>query len=159
MSFKVINEVDTFSYRDSYTTGAQISDDAIQLTVEALIVKSNNSANSNYTNSYAGETRIKFSNAQICNLKKLGYRKFDANDNLIESVEDREEPFNTIEMNKFFEKVFLTGIRSEAENVYSVTIEIPDEDPSAVTDEYELTVECTKVTISWEEYMNRVSDM
>lgn len=161
MGYKVTNEVDTFSYRDCYTTEVKCCGNSIVIYVEALIVRSNNSANSNYTNSYAGETRIVFENASISKLIKLGYRKYDAADNLIECVEDSEEPFAAIDMEKFMNKVFLTGIArsSDEDNSYTITIELPDEDPSAITDEYELTIKCSEVCFCWEQYLNRVQDM
>lgn len=161
MGYSVVDEVKTFSFRDSYTVEAKISENSIVLQVEALIVKSNNSANSNYTNSYAGSTRIVFDDASIVKLIKLGYKRYDANDNLIEAIDDIEEPFAAIDMEKLLGKVFLTGIvkDKETENTYHVTIELPDEDPCAITEERDVVIKCSKVRISWDEYMNRVSDM
>lgn len=161
MGYRVVNEVNNFDYRDSYTTQAEINGKSIVLHVEALIVKSNNSANSNYTNSYAAESRIEFTNATITKLVKLGYRRFDANDNLIEEIKDKEEPFAAIDMEKLMSKVFVTGIEKaeNSDSIYHLMIELPDEEPGAITDEYDIEIVCDEIITSWDSYMNRVADM
>lgn len=161
MGYKVVNEVNTFDYRDSYTTEAKIEGKSIILSVEALIVKSNNPANSNYTNSYAGDSKIEFVDATVTKLTKLGYKRFDANDKLIEEVADKDEPFAALDMSKLMSKVFITGIDKDenTDNIYHVMIELPDEEPGAITDEYDIEISCNEVIFSWDSYMNRVSDM
>ncbi len=62
--FKSINEVDKFRYDDCVINEVEIGDTSLCLRVEALIVKANNSQNSNYTESYADEAKILFTNAR-----------------------------------------------------------------------------------------------
>ena len=65
MSFKSMNEVENFRYDDCRILKRKNTEPDFVLEVEALIVKSNNSQNSNYTESYADVTQICFKNPLI----------------------------------------------------------------------------------------------
>ena len=57
--------------------------------VEALIVAPHNSQNHNFTKSYADETTIRFENAKVIKGIREGYKRYDADDNLLETIEDQ----------------------------------------------------------------------
>lgn len=156
MKFKSVNEIDKFGYRDSYIEDMIFEDKCIVLMAEALIVKANNSNNSNYTDSYAGTSRISFSNGSVEKITKLGYKRFDANDNLLDSIDDKEVLLENKGIIKICKGAYLTSIEQGDEKLVSVGIEIPDEDPTAITDEYEIVLKCDEVIIEWDKYLNRV---
>lgn len=158
MKFKSVNETENFIYKDCVINEAHFTDVAVSFIVEALIVKASNSQNTNYTNSYAGDTEITFIRSVIEKITLLGYNKYDANDNLLEKVEDKEVSMSLNEMKTKFTGAYLTEIICEEEK-YKVYFEIPDEDPSAVTDEYEMIITCDEVVIEWDKYLNRVQEM
>jgi len=60
LKFRTINETETFSYQDCVIKEVHINSEAVSFVAEALIVKASNSQNSNYTDSYAGDTNITF---------------------------------------------------------------------------------------------------
>lgn len=157
MKYKTTNETENFSYQDCVIREAHINNDAISLMVEALIVKSTNSKNSNYTDSYADETQVAFIRSAICNVVKLGYKRYNADDVLIEEIKDEEVALSHSELKSLLIGAYLTGIEKSQDDTYRVNIEIGDEDPTAITDEYELTITCDEIIIEWDKYLNKVS--
>lgn len=155
MAFKSINEVDKFAYDDCISHKMEIGED-IKLELEAIIVKANNSANSNYTDSYADETLMVFEKARITKVILEGYKYYSANDVLLEEVPDKELSLEECDWARKFSRVFLINVEKVGDNTYILEFEMPDTDPSARTDVYEVTLEATNVNVSWERYMNRV---
>lgn len=58
--------------------------------VEALIVRADNSQNTNYTESYAGTTKIRITDGKLIRCVRDGYKYYDANDVLQSEVPDYE---------------------------------------------------------------------
>lgn len=159
MSFVAINEQDNFIYRDSYITNAHFEEAYIEFLSEALIVKACNSQNSNFTDSYADVTKIEFHNSQIVSLVKVGLKKYDANDRLIEVIPDSEVDISNVNLKELFEKAFLLEVKKLDSGELLIAIELPDIEIGAVTDEYEMTITCDKTIYSWDKYLNRVQSM
>lgn len=153
--FKSVNEVDKFRYDDCVITGVEIGDDYLHLKTEALIVKANNSQNSNYTDSYASETTISFTGATPVKAIKIGYKKYDANDKLIEAVEDKEIDLATADFRKLFKDMYLNDLVKAGDSC-SICVTGMDDDPTVVCDSYELYLDCDEVSMSWEKYLNKV---
>lgn len=156
MRFNSINEIDKFRFDDCVLKECSIDESGITLMVEALIVKADNSQNSNYTESYAGEAAINMPGAKVSGLIRDGYRKYDADDNLIEQVEDESLPVNALNFKEMFNNQYLTDISALKEGEYRIGFEIADEDPTAITDSYTMVVQCESISVSWDRYMNRV---
>lgn len=180
--FQSTNELDKFSYNDCVIKAVTIRDNTIALQVEALIVEPDNSQNTNYTRSYAGDAAITYTQGRICKVLKEGYRYYDANDVLQEEVPDTvlsEEEITTlltqltdtylydIQMVKpedVGDSTILVGDEPDASNSQDVKvcvlgIEFSPEDPndlSLKTDSYQIMVTYDTVTVQWERYMNRV---
>lgn len=153
--FKSVNEVDKFRYDDCVITDVEFGDNSVKLTVEALIVKANNSQNSNFTDSYAGDTTIFFKKAKPVMGVKIGYKKYDANDKLIEEVPDEEIDIASSDFKKLFRNMYLNDL-VKAGNSCSICVSGMDDDPTVVCDSYELCLECEEVSMTWERYMNKV---
>lgn len=165
---KAINEIEHFDYKDCVIEEAVIGKD-IELKLTSLIVKASNSQNTNYTESYAGDTKAVFENVEILSFTKLGYKKYDANDVLIVEIPDEEQynsetGINTYDsmdkfnqcLKKLLAGAYLTEIKLIEDGKYNVWIEIPDDDISAITDEYEILLRCGDITMSWDKYLNKV---
>lgn len=156
MTYLSKNELDKFAYTDCIADTFKISGNDILLELEALIVKSSNSQNSNYTDSYAGDAILKLSDAKLVKVLKEGYKFYDANDNLVEEVEDKEVDITTKELEELLSKTFLINACLIEEETYSLEFELPDTEPAAITDSYEVIVNAKEATVSWDKYMNRV---
>lgn len=150
------NEIDKFRFDDCVIESVEKTDKGMIFSVSALIVKADNSQNSNYTESYAGDAKIEFADAAVRKIVKEGFKRYDANDVLVEEVLDEEIPEKKFDLKKL-ERQYLIGLEkvSDAESVFEV--EFADEDPSAITDVYEITVCCKDITVSWDKYLNKVS--
>lgn len=163
MSFKSVNEVDNFRYDDCCIIRRKNTKTDFVIEVEALIVKSNNSQNSNYTESYADVTQICFKNASITMGIKDGMKRYDANDNLLEEVEDVVLDESALkEVSDHLGGMYLQGIeRIEDTEDYVLFLEKANEDPydTLPSDTYQLKVHCEDVMISWDRYLNRVQSM
>lgn len=159
MKFRTVNEIDKFGYKDSYVIESAFTDDKVSFVVGALIVKANNSQNSNFTDSYASDATVTFEKATINKLVQCGYRRFDANDVLLEEIPDKDIPFAALDMPKLFNGSYFTKIECISEGMYVISIECAGDDPYVIDDEYELTLECGDVVIEWDKYLNRVQDV
>ena len=153
--FKSIDETDKFSYEDCVLTGIEKAEDGLVFDVEALIVRENNSQNTNFTESYAGPTAIKFVGGKISNIVKVGFKYYDADGRLIKEVPD--EPVSELEWEsliKTFDGNYLPAL-DKGDGVYTVEIEM-SEDDGTQGNSYLLTMEASSVIITWDKYLNRV---
>lgn len=155
MPFISKNEVDKFDYRDCIAISVKISENNLCLELEALIVKASNSQNTNFTNSYADVTSLVIHNVELQKIIKEGYKRYDANDKLIEEIPDTEVPLNTVNLSKMFTKTFLIGVKHMDGDQYILEFEMPDDDPNAVTEVYEVRLNTTDVVFHWDRYLNR----
>ncbi len=159
--FTAKNEIANFSYEDSVIRKIEQSKGQLTLVVEALLVLPANSQNTNYTKSYADLVTVTFSEAEIKKGVKEGYKRYDANDKLMEEVPDTllsaEE---TQDVLKKAVDQYLYDIK-EAEEEQGrkevvLGIEMTTDDLTGIdADSYQVLVECRDVTFSWERYLNR----
>lgn len=165
MNYISINEIEEFSYKDCRITGFEVEKDCITLVLEALIVKKNNSQNTNYTDSYAGTTIARFIKGKITDGVKDGYKYYDANEVLINEVpaykltEEELEKFPKQCENAYL--YFLNKNDNDKEDEmmsYSLGIEFEDESEGTVSDSYCLNILFEKAVFEWDRYMNRVQN-
>ena len=165
MNYKSINEIEGFSYKDCRIAGFEVEKDCITLVLEALIVKKDNSQNTNYTDSYAGTTTARFIKGKITDGVKDGYKYYDANDVLINEVSDRElTEEELVKFPKQCENAYLYFLNKNDNGKeddmlsYSMGIEFEDENEGTVSDSYCLNILFEKAVFEWDRYMNRVQN-
>lgn len=152
--FKSTNEIEKFSFEDCVFSGFEKAEDGLVFELEALIVRANNSQNANFTDSYAGTAFLKFADAKIDAVLKAGYRYYDADGNLLKSVEDEPVPENDREpLYKILKGSYLVAC-DKTEKGYFLEIEMCEED--GVGASYLLDIACNDAIVTWERYMNRV---
>lgn len=109
--FKSIDETDKFSYTDCVISDIEKAEDGLIFYVEALIVKENNSQNSNFTESFAGPSKIKFVDGKLKDIVKVGFKYYNADSVLIKEVPD--EPVVKLEWESLLKTIpgnYLPGI-------------------------------------------------
>jgi len=155
MSFVSKNELKNFSFADCVLVELTRDKSAMKLTLDALIVKGNNSQNSNYTDSYADTAVCTLKNDEVIALLKEGYNRYDADDNLIEEIPDEPiAPSDYPEIFKLCQGAYVARFEFE-EGEYVIEFETTDE-VGAIADSYELHVAAESITFSWDRYLNRV---
>lgn len=157
MAFISKNELDQLNFQDSVCTEFRYDGSTIKMMIEALIIRSGNSQNSNFTDSYASETTCTMENAEILGIIKEGYKRYDANECLLDEVPDEivnKEEY--VSLYKAFQGAFLAEFVKDEEG-YLLVFELADEIGS-VGDAYEVRVKAKEVSFSWEKYMNRVQN-
>lgn len=158
--FRSINEIENFRYDDCRIIRRKNTESDIVIDVEALIVKSNNSQNSNFTESYADVTQLCFEKGTVIRGIKDGMKKYDANEKLVEEVPDvtlDEASLNNVWGN--LGGMYLQGIERIADtNEYVLFLEKANEDQydTLPSDTYQVKIQCDNVIISWDRYLNRV---
>lgn len=159
MKYKSVNELDTFSFRDCRICTFKISDNQILVEAEALIVKPENSQNTNFTESYAGPARLSFSNGKIISAVKDGYKYYNADDVLMEEVPDVK--LSEGQIKELLEKIqgaYLYEATRQKEG-YLLAVEFVDEsDFHTASDSYTMMVRADDIIIEWDFYMNRVQN-
>lgn len=163
MAFQAVNELEHFNFEDCTISMLRVQPDQINIEVEALIVKRNNSQNTNYTDSYAATTQIGLKQGKIIGAIKDGYRYYDANDVLQQEVPDTK--LNTMETEKLLKEcsgAYLYELQADKQEdgTYrgTIAIEFVDEAEQTMADSYRLEVTFEKSVVSWERYMNRVQN-
>lgn len=161
MGYQSVDEIEKFSFEDCKISKFQVRENQIDMELEALIVKPDNSQNTNYTESYAGTTKVKLTGGKILSGFKDGYKYYDANDVLIKEIPD--ETLTAEQLEKFpktCEGAFLFSmVKTKQENdiyYYEMGIEFEDEEDNTVADSYQLTISFEKAIFIWEQYLNRV---
>ena len=157
MKFKTVDEIEHFSFEDCQVFEAEVSKEGIRFQVEALIVKPNNSQNTNFTESYVGTTEIRFIGGNIMSAVKDGFKYYYADDVLIKEVPDAE--LSDAEITKLLKRIegaYLYDVKKDSDE-YLVALEFVDEsDFNTASDSYTLKIKSEKVVIEWDFYMNRV---
>lgn len=160
MSFKAVNELEHFGFQDAQITKTRYEANMLEFELEAVIVRSNNSQNSNYTDSYAGTLFLKLEGAEIQKAVKEGYKYYDANDVLKQEVPDtplsEEEIKTLLKASKDYYLFDVVKVKEEenttGKNLYLMGIDA-DEETS-----YWLQVSFDQSVVTWERYMNRVQN-
>lgn len=161
MSYKSVNELEHFSFQDAEIRSFVQTPEGISFQLEAVIVKAQNSNNTNFTDSYAGTLSMRLVAGRIQKAVKEGYKYYDANDVLVEEVPDtplceaeitalmkKSEGYYLFDMVPVDAKENTTG-----HFLYLLGIDA-DEETS-----YWFQVEFEKSILEWEKYMNRVQKM
>ena len=74
MGYQSVNELEQFSFEDCRIKKMELLEDIIRMEMEALIVLPFNSQNTNFTESYAGDTVMRLLGAKVTGAVKEGYR-------------------------------------------------------------------------------------
>jgi hypothetical protein len=163
MGFQSINEADQFSFEDCQISSIRVGEAQIELEVEALIVEPANSQNRNFTESYAGTTRIKLQDGKLLAGWKDGYKYYNADGVLQKETPDEE--LSPEQLRTFLKKcsgAYLYELKlkgqGEGKDRYQLGVEFVSEEAydTIPADSYRLDVECTRLVISWDAYLNRV---
>lgn len=159
MGFCSHNEIDKFAYNDCVITDVTRTEEGLVINLEALIVKANNSQNSNFTDSYAGDTVCKIAGFELEKVSKIGFRYYDADDKLVEEIPDKELELSETELMELIKEMYLYKLEKlKEDNSYHLEVETMEEDVSIPTDSYELVFKASGIDISWDKYMNRVQN-
>lgn len=161
MGFQSVNEIEQFNFDDCQVFNIEISENNISMELEALIVRRNNSQNTNYTESYAGTTTVRFQTGKLLKVMKDGYKYYNADEVLINEIPDRE--LSQEEIGEFIKNsngAYLYFMDKDKEEdgkfYYTIGIEFIDKEENTMADSYSLSVSFEKAVFNWERYMNRV---
>ena len=165
MAFVSVNELENFSFEDCQISEVSFENDKIIFSLEALLVRANNSQNSNYTESYADKSILTLEDAKILSIIEEGYRTYDAEDRLVDEVPDKEiEEIKYEELISSFGEQYLCMAQCEEKtkenSIYIFEVDTGTLNEAGLTDPYLPTylvkIAFTKSTIEWERYLNKV---
>ena len=154
MAFKSVNEISAFSFEDCMITKFEYKEKEVYMELEALIVKANNSQNTNYTESYAGPTQVRLQGAKVISGYQEGSKYYDANDVLVEQVPD--QPVAPLEYDSVIKKcvdaqAYLFQLEpQQVENGFSYRMFLDLEETT-----YMITVSFSKSIAEWERFQNK----
>lgn len=158
VAYKSVDELEHFRFDDCQIDTFAVTENGVELMVEALIVKADNSQNTNYTESYAGTTKIRITDGKLIRCVRDGYKYYDANDVLQSEVPDYElSVAETTDFPKTCEGAYLFEMKQDADG-YVLGIEFVDPEDQTVGNSYQVYVTGTQVAMLWEQYMNRVQN-
>lgn len=163
MSFRSVNEIYNFDYQDAVIESVKDAEDGLVFELTGLIVEPENSQNENYTKSYADTCKVKFKNCKILKAIKDGYKRYDANDKLLEEVPDEDialESIKTILKNSkgaYLYAIEMCDNSTEELFVYNICFEFANTNyDTNVTKSYQVKLSFTECSITWNKYLNKV---
>lgn len=163
MKFQTVNELNRFDFQDCRILSVSMKGKDLAFETEALIVKRGNSQNRQPFDSYAGKARILFRDVEIRKALLEGYRRYSADDVLIEEVPDRELTEEEMrELPSLLKDAYLYEVEKDrfedGKTIYALEFEVPGEDIYDILDSrnYGLLISFSQVEIGWDQYMNRV---
>ena len=88
MKYKSVDEIETLSFRDATLIRCIYSEKQgiLEFEFDGAVVREDNSANELYTDRYASDMQVRFTEPEIEALLLEGHKYYDANDVLQESV-------------------------------------------------------------------------
>lgn len=164
MSFKSVDEIFNFDFQDAQIFNFKATDEMISFELESLIVEPENSQNENYTKSYAATTKVRLMDGKIVSGLKDGYKRYDANDKLIEEVPDSYiENSSLLTILKNSKGAFLFAMDAnddskEGSFSYNVSFEFPSKEAydNLGSVSYQVKMTFSKAIFEWDRYMNKV---
>ena len=162
MKFVSKNELGLFDFSDCRISNVKCDGNMLEFTLESLIVLENNSQNSNYTKSYADTTIMTLKNCTIQSAYIAGYKVYDANDNLVEQIDDISvEKTEYKKMIEGFKDSYLCRVmKCESDQGYVYELEVEQEGEEQFqdlrSDMYVVKVEFLEAVCEWDRYLNRV---
>jgi len=165
MSFISSDELEKFSFEDCQIVDVKFDENNLVFTLEALIVKNNNSQNANYTDSYADTSKLTLKNIKVSSIIEEGYRNYDANDKLVSEVPDKDIAASEYEkLILGFKEQYLCAMECEEKTkehfIYTIEVDTGVLNEAGLTDPYLptylLKVEFTNATVEWDRYLNKV---
>jgi len=155
MRFMTKNDLHLFRFDEATILEADYKENAVNLSIEALIVKGNNPTNEECVDRFADVSSMRFLNASVTKIEKEGYKYYDAADRLIEEKPDEE--ISVLEYDSIFKRcknvVFYDLIAmtiTDETKEYQIGVDLTEEDT------YWITIKCSDVLIEWDRFMNRV---
>ena len=157
-TYRSVDEIDRLDFKDCSITDAHLDEDGIRLGLEALIIRANNSQNENYTDSYAGETRMKLEHGRIEEIVREGYRYYNADNELIREVPDEKIGADGIEdLPALFIGSYLAGMEVITPGRCQLFVEtVSEEDHMTAADSYRIQISYDRAVFTWDRYLNRV---
>lgn len=162
--FKSENELDKFIFDDCVISDINFLDSDIVFELDALIVGERNSQNTNFTRSYADTAKMQLFNVDIKNMFVAGYKVFDADDNLLETIEDKpvsKEDYQSVlkKLNGAYLYRMLKNDSNDGKFEFDMEIESAYDGnvQDLRSDTFVISVSFDKCVISWDRYLNRVN--
>lgn len=162
MKYKSVDEIETLSFRDATLIRCIYSEkqEILEFEFDGAVVREDNSANELYTDRYASDMQVRFTEPEIEALLLEGHKYYDANDVLQESVPDKpvdradyEDVLKSFEGKVVFysgqPKKMLKSSENADRKCYQMIIDVDEES-------YVLSFYYDKVIAQWEHFMNKV---
>ena len=155
MKYKCENELHTLSFKDFSISSISFANNKLTIMTNGGIARYDNSCNETLEERYISECEITFFDANITRFFLEGGKVYNADDVLLKEIPDidfaKEEFGEKLKLLANEESVifFLSSSKTEKCPYYEFAVDV-------VNDTYWLNIDASKVTVSFERFMNRV---
>jgi len=177
MGFKSVDELEQFGFHDAVVSKFELKENGIEMRLEAVVVRANNTNNETFTDRYADELLMRLNEGKVVLAFKEGYKYYDANDVLQSETPDEiilETEYETLaktcegghifvlekpatlkeKLGRQFPEQFET-INSEKQLIF-MAVDVEKEDGETT---YWLAIAFEKSVLTWERLMNKPEQM
>lgn len=171
-----VNELDKFKFVDAFVMDAVANGKTFELTMDAVVVRASHPLNETCADRYADTFSLHLNEFQILHAFQEGYKYYDASDNLVEAVPDKDVPVVAYDklikdmkdshifvlqrpeklkdnLDEEFPKVF-EGVSAGDKQIAIVAFDI-EGDEGEVDTTYWMAVAFEKAVASWHHLMNK----
>ena len=148
MKYKTINELETFDFQESFINDIEYALGKLSFSLDNVTIKSANSHNRDIADMRTNQLILTFQNVTIEQIVEEGYKLYDADNNLQESVDDHI--INKSEYNEVLKNLvscYFYSIES-SENQYILNID---------TDfhTFSIKLQCEQAVAEWDKFMRK----
>lgn len=180
MKYKSVDELEQFRFQDAEIVSLQVTEEKIEFTLEAVIIRGNNSNNLNYTDQYADTLSMRLMQCKVLGAFKEGSSYYDANDTLIEKTPDEtvlEKDWNALlkklkeghifvfdtpqnlreKLGSQFPEQFV-NLATKQKQQYILAVDVA-EDEELIETTYWMALSFDKSILEWNRFMNKPEGM
>ena len=124
MKYKCINKLDQFDFKEASIASIQFNGTTFSMDLDNVTIKANNEHNRDIQDMRANNVLVSFPDTSILTIIEEGYKLYDANNNLTETVADKTIP--SVDYKTFFENIagnFLYSITITEEKQCTINID------------------------------------
>ena len=154
MKYKSVNDLKTIALRDSRMTLAALASDQLRLVVEGAVIRGDNPNNNRYEDMYCVLMELLFEKVHVRDFVLQGYKYYDADGKLLETVPDRTlTPGEQREALIFKDNAWVFSLEQNPDGVWSLVYDLDDE---GTVKTYEILFTFENCTASWDRFSGQV---
>ena len=154
MKYKSVNDLKTIALKDARLTLAVMSSDQLRLNVEGPVIRGDNPNNNRYEDMYCVLMELLFDQVDVKEFVLQGYKYYDANGKLLETVPDRPlTPQEQRDSLLFNDNAWVFSLDQNEDGIWRLVYDLEEE---GTVNTYEIRFTFKDCIASWDRFSGPV---